>query len=127
MIVNGVRLEGKELEKWRKDREVRHANNIKSILESRQAPGGHSTVWAGGGHESISTALPESQAKEHLEFLRTKGVVGVELKPIGNGLVAPTTSSAAAKREYLAAIGRVDVSGGNLNVDSDKSKRKPTA
>lgn len=101
--VNGVRLTVSELAAWR--RKNSHANHARFIrmVESRKAPGGHAPYW-GVGHESLSCAVPASQAKEHHDWCRDQGLSGVEVKSDGTVV----TSSPMNKDKYLQARGLID-------------------
>ena len=126
LVVNGVKLEGEERERFVKERTNRFLDNMLEILKSRKAPGGHAPYW-GRGLESIASAMPENMGDEHQAWIDKEGLKGVTLERHSEtGVITPVFNSPGAKAAYVAARGMIDVSGCGANIDKASTPDKPT-
>jgi len=91
--------------------------NMERMLETQTAPGGHEPYW-GVGHNSISSGVPSSQAKEHHDWCVSRGLTGIEVQKDGT----VNTASPENRRKYLAARGLGDA--GSAGSDARALKKK---
>ena len=125
VYVNGVRLEGPTLERWRLENAEKDKAKLDDMLRAKKAPGGHEAYW-GAGHESLSAGIPASQAQEHYEWCREQGLTGIQINNAQDGMATVSGSSPGNWKQYLDAKGMVATGKTGAGVEIQKpSKRKP--
>ena len=126
VIVNGERLEGSALSKWRQRNAAQNESNLQDMFRARKAPGGHEPYW-GAGHESLSAGIPASQAQEHYEWMRKEGIVGVSINDTKDGMATVSGSSPGNWKKYLDAKGMVATgkTGAGVEIKQPGKKKKP--
>jgi len=123
VVVNGERLEGAALDKWRADRAEKDKATLDDMLKARKAPGGHECYW-GSGHESLSAGIPVSQAKEHADWIREQGLSGITVNDTKDGLASVSGASPGNWKKYLDAKGMIATGRTGAGVEIKKPEKK---
>ena len=72
------------------------------VLESRTPPGGHEPYWK-AGFESLSSGVPQGQAKERQEQLEKAGITGCRMRK--DGIVEINSPGSADKlQKHLGLV-----------------------
>ena len=77
---------------------------LQEMLETNTAPGGQEPYWSAGGFDSVGSGVPEGQAQERRDWIKERGLAGVEIKNDGTAV----TASPGNKNAYHAALGLGD-------------------